>query len=77
MNLPKKTLLPLSLALILLSIARAADPPPLTAGQYTRAENLYWQVMARCCLRKPGALQVHQDIEAMVAKGRSECGDHR
>jgi hypothetical protein len=56
---------------------RAADPPPLTAGQYTRAENLYWQVMARCCLRKPDALQVHQDIEAMVAKGRSECADHR
>lgn len=51
---------------------RAAGPPPLTAEQYTRAENLYWKVTARCCLRKPGALKVHQDIEAMVAKGQSD-----
>ena len=32
MSLPKTTLLPMSLALILLSIARAADPPPLKEG---------------------------------------------
>jgi hypothetical protein len=51
---------------------RAAEPPALTAEQYTRAENLYWKVTARCCLRKPGALKVHQDIEAMIAKGRSD-----
>ena len=32
MSLPKTTLLPMSLALILLSVARAADPPPLKEG---------------------------------------------
>jgi len=32
MNMAKKTLLPMTLAILLLSIARAADPPPLKEG---------------------------------------------
>jgi hypothetical protein len=32
MNMAKKILVPMSLALVLLSIARAADPPPLKEG---------------------------------------------
>jgi hypothetical protein len=47
-------------------------PPKLTAEQYTHAEDLYWKVMARCCIRKPGAAGIHQQIERQVAEGRSD-----
>jgi cytochrome c-type biogenesis protein CcmH/NrfF len=52
--------------------AAADDAPPLSAAQYTRAESLYWKVMARCCIRKPGALKIHQQIERAVAEGKTD-----
>jgi protein SCO1/2 len=52
---------------------QAGEPSkPLSAAQYMRAEQIYWQVMARCCIRKPGALQVHREIERRVAGGQSD-----
>jgi hypothetical protein len=62
-------LLPLLLALCL---SAADEPPHLTAAQYTRAESVYWKVMARCCIRKPGALKIHLQIERAVAEGKTD-----
>lgn len=47
--------------------------PKLTAEQYTRADDLYWKVMARCCIRKPGAAKIHQQIERQVFEGKSDA----
>jgi len=47
-------------------------PVPLTAEQYTHAEDLYWKVMQRCCIRKPGSAKIHLEIEKMVYDGRSD-----
>lgn len=44
----------------------------LTAEQYTHAEDLYWKVMQRCCIRKPGSAKIHHEIEKMVFEGRSD-----
>jgi hypothetical protein len=62
------------LALAAAPVATGAedDSVRLTAEQYTRAEELYWKVIARCCIRKPGALKIHRQIERDVARGDSD-----
>ena len=67
----------LAIAAVLIAGPGAAQPPDkvppqLSASQYRRAEDLYWKVMARCCIRKPGALKIHQQIEGQVAAGQSD-----
>jgi cytochrome c-type biogenesis protein CcmH/NrfF len=47
-------------------------PVQLTAEQYTHAEDLYWKVMQRCCIRKPGSAKIHHEIEKMVLDGRPD-----
>ncbi len=57
------------LAFATIDAEAAAAQPHLSAAQYRRAEDLYWKVMAHCCIRKPGALKIHQQIEMEVADG--------
>ena len=54
------------------AVPNAGAAPRLSAAQYNRAEDLYRKVMARCCVRKPGAAKIHQQIEREVAEGWSD-----
>jgi hypothetical protein len=67
-----RLLLAIVLALCTSCISVADEAPHLTAAQYIRAESVYWKVMARCCIRKPGALKIHLQIERSVAEGKTD-----
>jgi hypothetical protein len=45
---------------------------PLSAADYLRAERIYPRVMAACCLRKPGALKLRQEIDVRIANGEPD-----
>ncbi|MGA2712331.1 MAG: hypothetical protein ABSG41_04425 [Bryobacteraceae bacterium] len=50
----------------------AGQTKPLSTAQARRVDMLYGSVIAHCCIRKPAALKIREEIRRRVTDGQSD-----